>query len=49
MLLKVYLQVIMNGIIATGLFENEHWTGFYPGINWYWGLGAHIGFWGSRR
>jgi hypothetical protein len=35
-----------EGIIATGLFENEHRTGFYPGVNWYWGLGAHIGFWG---
>jgi hypothetical protein len=33
-----------TGISATGLFENEHWTGIYPGINWYWGLGAHIGF-----
>jgi hypothetical protein len=33
-----------NGISATGLFQFEHWTGFYPGINWYWGLGAHAGF-----
>jgi hypothetical protein len=33
-----------TGITLTGLFENEHWTGYYPGINWYWGLGAHIGF-----
>jgi hypothetical protein len=36
-----------NGIVATGLFENEHWTGFYPGINWYWGLGAHVGLWSN--
>jgi hypothetical protein len=36
-----------DGIIATGLFENEHWTGFYPGLNWYWGLGAHVGLWRS--
>jgi hypothetical protein len=36
-----------NGIVATGLFQNEHWTGIYPGINWYWGLGAHVGIWGS--
>jgi hypothetical protein len=36
-----------NGIVATGLFENEHWTGIYPGINWYWGVGAHVGIWGS--
>jgi hypothetical protein len=34
-----------NGIIATGLYENEHWTGYYPGLNWYWGVGAHVGFW----
>ena len=36
-----------EGIIVTGLFENEHRTGYYPGLNWYWGLGAHVGFWGS--
>lgn len=36
-----------NGIVATGLFQNEHWTGFYPGINWDWGLGVHAGIWGS--
>jgi hypothetical protein len=34
-----------NGIVITGLYENEHWTGWYPGINWYWGFGAHLGFW----
>lgn len=34
-----------QGFIITGLWENEHWTGKYPGLNWYWGLGAHIGFW----
>jgi hypothetical protein len=36
-----------NGIVATGLFQSEHWTGIYPGINWYWGLGAHVGIWGA--
>jgi hypothetical protein len=36
-----------NGIVATGLFQNERWTGFYPGINWYWGAGAHVGIWGA--
>jgi hypothetical protein len=34
-----------QGIIATALFENEHWTGHFPGLNWFWGLGAHVGFW----
>ena len=34
-----------GGFIATGLYENEHWTGSYPGLNWYWGIGAHAGFW----
>jgi hypothetical protein len=34
-----------GGFVATVLFENEHWTGKYPGLNWYWGLGAHAGFW----
>jgi hypothetical protein len=36
-----------DGVIATGLFESEHWTGFYPGINWYWGVGAHAGYWAA--
>ncbi|MDY0100128.1 MAG: hypothetical protein RBR81_13100 [Bacteroidales bacterium] len=34
-----------GGFIITGLYENEHWTGEYPGLNWYWGFGAHLGFW----
>ena len=34
-----------QGFMATGLYENEHWTGHYPGLNWYWGGGTHIGFW----
>ncbi|MBA4322018.1 MAG: hypothetical protein C0408_04305 [Odoribacter sp.] len=40
-----------GGFVATVLLENEHWTGLYPGFNWYWGLGAHIGFWdaGANR
>jgi hypothetical protein len=33
-----------TGIMLTGLFQNEHWTGKYPSLNWYWGLGAHIGY-----
>lgn len=34
-----------GGFVITGLYENEHWTGQYPGLNWYWGIGAHVGFW----
>ena len=34
-----------GGFVATVLYENEHWTGRYPGLNWFWGFGAHIGFW----
>jgi hypothetical protein len=34
-----------SGFVVTGLYENEHWTGQYPGLNWFWGLGAHAGFW----
>ena len=34
-----------GGFVVTGLFENEHWTGEYPGLNWFWGFGAHLGFW----
>jgi hypothetical protein len=34
-----------GGLVITGLYENEHWTGQYPALNWYWGFGAHVGFW----
>jgi hypothetical protein len=34
-----------QGFIITGLYENEYWTGQYPGLNWFWGAGAHVGFW----
>lgn len=34
-----------GGLVITGLYEYENWTGFYPGINWYCGAGAHVGFW----
>lgn len=34
-----------QGFIITGLYEKERWTGEYPGLNWYWGFGAHVGFW----
>ena len=34
-----------GGFVATGLYENEHWTGEYPGLNWFWGVGTHLGFW----
>lgn len=36
-----------SGFVVTGLFEFEKWTGEYPGLNWYWGPGAHLGFWNS--
>lgn len=34
-----------QGFVVTGLWENERWTGNYPGFDWFWGLGAHVGFW----
>jgi hypothetical protein len=34
-----------QGLVITGLWEREGWTGHYPGLNWYWGAGAHVGFW----
>jgi hypothetical protein len=37
-----------GGFVVTGLYENEHWTGEYPGLNWFWGFGAHIGFWDTN-
>ena len=38
-----------GGFVITGLYENEHWTGQYPGLNWFWGFGAHVGFWDAGR
>ena len=38
-----------GGFVATALYENEHWTGQYPGLNWFWGVGAHIGFWDNTN
>lgn len=37
-----------GGFVVTGLYENEHWTGEYPGLNWFWGFGAHLGFWDTN-
>jgi hypothetical protein len=34
-----------GGFVITGLYENESWLGKYPALNWYWGIGAHAGFW----
>jgi hypothetical protein len=36
-----------GGFVITGLWESEHWTGKYPGLNWYYGAGANVGFWGA--
>lgn len=33
-----------NGFVATLLYENVHWTGQFPALNWYWGFGGHLGF-----
>jgi hypothetical protein len=40
-----------GGFVATALYEKERWTGHYPALNWYWGFGAHVGFWdeGANR
>lgn len=38
-----------GGFVITGLYENEHWTGEYPGLNWFWGFGGHVGFWDTGR
>jgi hypothetical protein len=34
-----------SGFVITGLYEKESWLGNYPALNWYWGFGAHAGFW----
>jgi hypothetical protein len=34
-----------GGFVATAILEKENWTGKYPGFNWFWGVGAHVGFW----
>lgn len=38
-----------GGFVITGLYENERWTGEYPGLNWFWGFGGHAGFWDAGR
>lgn len=45
--LEGVLAARWQGFIVTGLYENEHQTGQYPGLNWFWGFGGHIGFWGA--
>jgi hypothetical protein len=45
--LEGVLAARWQGFIITGLYENEHQTGQYPGLNWFWGFGGHIGFWGA--
>jgi len=47
--LEGMLGTSWGGFVATGLYENEHWTGEYPGLNWFWGIGAHAGFWDAGR
>jgi hypothetical protein len=37
-----------GGFVATAFYENVHWTGEYPGLNWFWGVGAHVGFWDNN-
>jgi hypothetical protein len=38
-------SISWGGFTITGLYEFEKWTGEYPGLNWFWGFGAHVGFW----
>jgi hypothetical protein len=47
--LEGVLAARWQGFIVTGLYENEHRTGQYPGLNWFWGFGGHIGFWGANE
>jgi len=42
------LAISHGGFMMTGLYEFEYWTGEYPGLNWFWGFGAHLGFWDSN-
>lgn len=34
-----------GGFVVTGLYESEHWTGWYPSLNWFLGAGVYAGFW----
>ncbi|HEX2967508.1 MAG TPA: hypothetical protein VHO46_00270 [Bacteroidales bacterium] len=36
-----------RGFIITGLFESSKQLADVDNLNWYWGLGAHIGFWNN--
>jgi len=37
-----------QGFVATALLEKDAPTGSYPNLHWFWGVGAHIGFWDSN-
>ncbi|MDP4222865.1 MAG: hypothetical protein Q8868_06075 [Bacteroidota bacterium] len=43
--LEGILATRWSGFVVTGLYEFERWTGEYPGLNWYFGAGAHLGTW----
>jgi len=30
--------------VISGLYERVLWTGEYPGLNWFFGGGVHLGF-----
>jgi len=37
-----------QGFVTTALLENEHPTKSFPNLNWFWGVGGHIGFWDNN-
>lgn len=34
-----------DNIVITGFYEYEQPTGWAPNLDWYFGIGAHLGFW----
>ncbi len=36
-----------RGFIITGLYEIHNIAFDVPGLNWYYGFGAHVGFWNN--
>jgi len=47
--LEGILSTRWRGTIITGLYEIQQIAFDTPGLYWYYGGGAHIGFWGNYR
>lgn len=45
--LEGILSTRWRGVVITGLYEIQQTAFDTPGLYWYYGVGAHAGFWGN--